>query len=403
MPRTKGSVNRNYPSVSLEEALDIPRAIQDGASGMPVSKLTLAELVDRSPASSGFRERLLASRAYGLTVGGVNSQQFELTELGNAATGADEDVQREALRRAALNVEPFRAFLTAYNGKKVPATTPFMEFLVQSAAVPPERAEECVRNILRDAAFVGHLRDLKGAKYIDLAGVDLAGPDEQVLLDDEIVTAGSPTEESGDESSLESSRLKNYEAPPKVVESDVPKKVFIAHGKNRVPLDQLKKMLDQFKVKYAVAVDEPHQGRPISAKVANLMRGECSSAIFIFTADEMFLQRDEDGNATEVWRPSENVVYELGAASILYDRRIVIFKEKRVTFPSDFSDLGYIEFEQDQLVEQMGSLFSELVSLDILEVRAKGQSRLDDATSSERPRCRSTSASAPRLLPVTAT
>lgn len=38
------------------------------------------------------------------------------------------------------------------------------------------------------------------------------------------------------------------------------RKVFIAHGKNRAPLDQLKKMLDQFKVPYAVAVDEPHRG-----------------------------------------------------------------------------------------------------------------------------------------------
>ena len=40
----------------------------------------------------------------------------------------------------------------------------------------------------------------------------------------------------------------------------LPKKVFIAHGKNRVPLEQLKKALDQFKVQYAVAVDEPNKG-----------------------------------------------------------------------------------------------------------------------------------------------
>lgn len=49
------------------------------------------------------------------------------------------------------------------------------------------------------------------------------------------------------------------------------RKVFIAQGKNRAPLDQLNKRLDQFKVPYAVAVDEPHRGRPISAKVAELM------------------------------------------------------------------------------------------------------------------------------------
>jgi predicted nucleotide-binding protein len=120
-----------------------------------------------------------------------------------------------------------------------------------------------------------------------------------------------------------------------------------------------------------VAVDEAHKGRPISAKVAQLMQEECSSGIFIFTADEQFL-REKDGKMEEVWRPSENVVYELGAASILYENRIVIFKEKGVSFPSDFSDLGYIEFEKDQLATELGSLFSELVALDILEVTAKG-------------------------------
>lgn len=179
---------------------------------------------------------------------------------------------------------------------------------------------------------------------------------DQVLLDRSVRRTESPAkDESG------------HPEPP-----STPKKVFIAHGKNRVPLDQLKKMLDQFKVKYAVAVDEPNKGRPISAKVANLMQAECSSAIFIFTADERFVVETDHGATSEIWRPSENVVYELGAASILYDRRIVIFKETRVSFPSDFSDLGYIEFESDQLVGQMGNLFSELVALDILEVRAKG-------------------------------
>lgn len=365
MPRTKGSVNRNYPSLSLEDALEIPRAIQNGASGMPVSRLTLAELVNRSPAASGFRDRLLASRAYGLTVGGVNADQFELTAIGDAATGADEVARGDALQRAVLNVEPYRAFLTAYNGKKVPSATPFREFLVQSASVPPDRAQECMESILRDAELVGFIRDLKGSKYIDLSGSPSAEP---------AVGGGIDVDrEAWEVEEVESaSRVSAVEPPIHTRgEPGMPKKVFIAHGKDRVPLDQLKKMLDQFKVRYAVAVDEPHQGRPISAKVANLMRDECSSAIFIFTADEMFLHRDEAGNTAEVWRPSENVVYELGAASILYDRRIVIFKDWRVTFPSDFSDLGYIEFEPDQLVGQMGTLFSELVALDILEVRAK--------------------------------
>ncbi|MEA2514736.1 MAG: hypothetical protein QOJ59_4225, partial [Thermomicrobiales bacterium] len=163
----------------------------------------------------------------------------------------------------------------------------------------------------------------------------------------------------------------NGHQPDESSSSSKPKKLFIAHGKNRKPLDQLKAILDKFGVKYAVAIDEAHAGRPISAKVASLMRDECSSAIFIFTKDEQFFREDANGNREEIWRPSENVVYELGAASILYDRRIVIFKERGVSFPSDFSDLGYITFEADSLNGQTAELFGELVALDIIEIRAK--------------------------------
>jgi predicted nucleotide-binding protein len=372
MARKPGTPNRNYPDYALEQALEVPRAIQDGASGMPVSRLTLSELVGRSPNASQFRQLLLASRAYGLTGGGVNAEQFELTQLGDDATGADELAQTAARRKAVMNIEPYRAFLAAYNGKKVPSPAAFREFLVGQAGVPESRADDCIEHVLSDARAVGFIRQLSSGEYVDLEGTEASsrlaprGSGEIREEKDEVEP------EAVGEAEAESSATGN-EVPPTEQQTDTqPKKVFVAHGKDRAPLDQLKRVLDQFKVKYAVAVDEPHRGRPISTKVAALMREECSSAIFIFTADEAFVQRGPDEEGREVWRPSENVVYELGAASILYDRRIVIFKDKRVTFPSDFADLGYIEFEPGQLAAEMGSLFAELVSLDILEVRAKG-------------------------------
>lgn len=367
MPPSKGTKQRNFPSLTLEEALEVPRAIQDKASGMSVSRLALAELLDRSPNASQFRELLLASRAYGLTEGGVNADQFELTALGDQATGADEVDRQAALRKAVLNIEPYRTFLTSYDGKKVPSATPFKEFLTANAAVPRERTDECMEHLLTDARTAGLLRQLKSGLYVEFDGSSAA----LVASGDELqgyeVEEDAVTSNGADGFSTSAPRERANRQDDSTKDSaSAPKKVFIAHGKNRAPLDQLKDMLNQFKVKYAVAVDEPHVGRPISAKVANLMRDECSSAIFIFTADERFLREDTEGNTIEGWHPSENVVYELGAASVLYDRRIVIFKEKRVTFPSDFSDLGYIEFESDQLVVQMGNLFKELVALDIL-------------------------------------
>lgn len=337
---------------------------------MTVSRLTLAELLRLSPSSSGFRALIASSRLYGLTTGGVHSSEFGLTALGKEATGADEVAQAAAYKKAVMNVAPYKTFFQAFSDKKIPAGTPFKEFLVKNAGVPAARADECVEFIVADAETARLTRKMKGgALYVDLAGTptiveeieseELALEEESTLAADEVAEAEGVEEDETP-----------YVPPPPPDEK--PKKVFIAHGKNRVPLEQLKSTLDTFKVKYAVAIDEPNAGRPISRKVARLMREECSSGIFIFTADEPFVHEGKGNETEEVWRPSENVVYELGAASILYENRIVIFKEKGVSFPSNFSDLGYIEFEKDQLVAELGRLFSELVELDILEVRAKG-------------------------------
>jgi len=120
--------------------------------------------------------------------------------------------------------------------------------------------------------------------------------------------------------------------------------IFIAHGKNKKPVEQLKKILDQFKIPYKVAVEEPNLGRPIGAKVKETMQ-LCNCAILVFTADEEF----KSVQGQTIWRPSENVVYELGASGYLYDNRLVIMKEDDVSFPSNFRDLGYISFAKDNL------------------------------------------------------
>ena len=92
----------------------------------------------------------------------------------------------------------------------------------------------------------------------------------------------------------------------------------------------------------------------------------CSAGIFIFTKDEKFMT--ESGG--EVWRPSENVVYELGAASILWGKKIIILREDEVSFPSDFSDLGYITFQDGEIANKGIELFSELVALEFVKVSA---------------------------------
>jgi predicted nucleotide-binding protein len=141
------------------------------------------------------------------------------------------------------------------------------------------------------------------------------------------------------------------------------KAVFLGHGKNKKPVEQLQKILTEYGVPFKVAIDEPNKGRPISEKVAQVM-DECGAAILVFTADEEF--RTVDG--AEVWRPSENVVYELGASAIMYGKRIIIFKEVGVTFPTNFRDIGYIEFDKDSLAAKGVDLFRELIAFNIIQV-----------------------------------
>jgi predicted nucleotide-binding protein/Mn-dependent DtxR family transcriptional regulator len=139
--------------------------------------------------------------------------------------------------------------------------------------------------------------------------------------------------------------------------------IFIAHGKNKKPLEQLKRVLEQFRIPYLVATEEPNLGRPISAKVRETMES-CNCAILIFTADEEFQTVKGD----TIWRPSENVVFELGASGYLYDNRLVIMKEEGVNFPSNFRDVGYISFEKDQLESKAMDVLRELIGFGIVKV-----------------------------------
>ena len=139
--------------------------------------------------------------------------------------------------------------------------------------------------------------------------------------------------------------------------------IFLAHGKDKKALDQVKTILGQFNIPFKLAVEEPNLGRPISSKVRETMHA-CNCAILLFTADEQFT--DAEGNT--VWRPSENVVHELGACSYLYEDRVVIIKDKKVEFPSNFKDLGYITFSDDNLNEKAMDIVKELIGFGILKI-----------------------------------
>jgi hypothetical protein len=339
----------DVPNNSLEDALRISRALADNYAGKSATPLQVASALDMSPTSGTFRNLCGSSIAYGLTSGGYNAKEIKVEPLGKRILSpVEEGDELVAKREAALQPRIIGEFIRKYENAPLPRHDIALNVLVEMG-VPRERAESVYTLILETAQTVGLIREIKGKQYIDLSGVRLAATLED-SADSEQEHDPSPT-------------LPLREHDPLPALKQLGQGIFVAHGKNKKPLDQLKRILEQFRIPYKVAVDEPNLGRPIGGKVKEIMES-CNCAILIFTADEEF--QDKNGNA--VWRPSENVIYELGASGYLYGSRIVILKEENVEFPTNFRDLGHISFAKDQLEAKSMDVLRELIGFGIVKV-----------------------------------
>jgi predicted nucleotide-binding protein len=304
-----------------------------------------------SPTSGTFKNLCGSSIAYGVTSGGYNAKEITIEPLAKRILAPlDEGDDLAARREAALKPRILGEFIRKYENSPLPRHDIALNVLAEMG-VPRERAESVYTLILDTAQSVGLIREIKNKQYIDLSGVRVAAKIEETTSDDVSTDQPPPPLPGAGESSTAAS--------PKVLGQGI----FIAHGKNKKPLEQLKRILDQFRIPYKIAIDEPNLGRPIGAKVKEIMEA-CNCAILIFTADEEF----QDKNGNPVWRPSENVVYELGASGFLYGSRIVILKEDIVEFPTNFRDLGHISFAKDQLEAKSMDLLRELIGFGIVKV-----------------------------------
>ena len=374
MARPRGRSNRPHPPVSLEVSEQVAQAIADKNASRPMNRLLLAEAMGYSPSSSGFRDRVTSSGKYGLTEGNYNSDIVSITALGETATRPRNTDERVQARRAAIrNVDLFDALLTHFENSKLPEPHFLKNILEREPfGIDPAWSESTAEAFTEDAREVGYLRDIGGSPHIVLdastsAPSEGASPPAAPVAQPPDATDGEAPSSLGASVPAASSASGVEASEGESAQRPVPMQLFIAHGKNRRPLEQLREILNSWKVPFLVAVDEPNAGRPISEKVAETMR-QCSAGIFIFTADEHF----RDGDGKEVTRPSQNVVYELGAASLLYGRKIVILKEAGVSFPSDFSDLGWIEFDRDALDAKAMDLLREMIALEAVRLVSAG-------------------------------
>ena len=107
-------------------------------------------------------------------------------------------------------------------------------------------------------------------------------------------------------------------------------------------VDQVETMLELAGMESEVAVKEETAAIPVPEKVFSAMR-RCQAGIIVVTAEE---RPDSTGDG---YRLNENVLIEIGAAFVLYDRQVVLLWDKRLPVPSNLQGLYRCEFEGDEL------------------------------------------------------
>jgi predicted nucleotide-binding protein len=357
VPDAIGVSGVDFPKHSLKTALRVASALEEKNAGNPMPPTDVAIALNKSPGSSDFRILLSSSIKYGLSTGSYNQVKVGLTGLArDILEPTSDETKAKALAQAAFTPQLFGRIFDAYKGKKVPDPVFFQNALVRDFGVSREHAARCAAIFQENVEYLGLVRQATTGKWLAAEHTGSAfGQDLQ--------------ESVGPVESGEPSDVDIVPTPPSGASDRTPSgmstknAIFLGHGKNKIPVQQLEKLLTEYKIPHKVAIEEPSRGRPISQKVAELMK-ECGAAIIIFTADEEF----RDTNGQVIFRPSENAVFELGAASAQYGSRVIIFKESGVNFPTNFRDIGHIEFDKDRLDSKVNELFRELIGFKLITV-----------------------------------
>jgi len=159
---------RSFPASTFEEPLEFAKAIFRIGSGQPVKRLTLFDQLGKSPESGGSRQLIINAGKYGLTRGGVQADNIELTPEGQKAV--DEQVTRREQARvwtelAITQIEPFQKLYEKFVGNKLPAHAVLID-AAKDAGIEPEHAAEAVDTFVVNLRFVGLLKTLSGAERI---------------------------------------------------------------------------------------------------------------------------------------------------------------------------------------------------------------------------------------------
>ncbi len=332
----------DIPCYSLEEALRIPRAINENYAFKPVKPIQLAQGVQLTPTSSIFKMLCGASIAYGLTEGGYNATEIIPTELAKRILKPKEEGDElKAKREAFLKPRIIADFLNKYNGNLIPKIEIACNVLEEFGA-PRDKTTEIFNSILSEGSKLGLIKEIKGKSCVDLSGTDTVSETETDTQDNKIFQSNYKTVEQK-LPELESIH-QNSGAVINSAENQRKKRVYVSHGKDTSFIDPIKKLLRFGEMEAIVSIEKQSVSKPVPDKVMAEMRN-CGAAIIHVDAEQKLI--DKELKEHVVLNP--NVLIEIGAAMALYGRRFILLVKNGITLPSNLQGLYEVRYDGEEL------------------------------------------------------
>jgi hypothetical protein len=160
MGRRKGATAKGtpwtFPKNTLEDAIRIPKAIEEKNAGNTMSAPDLVLAVGYRQAQDWrFLELLRSSNQYGLVTGTGSSASIHLAPLGQDVVAPSSPGKRaEALLAAFRQVKDFEAVEKFYGGKRIPEDEFFLNTLTREFNIPRDRVEVFAKVFLENLKYL---------------------------------------------------------------------------------------------------------------------------------------------------------------------------------------------------------------------------------------------------------
>src|SRR6266581_4929919 len=174
LPRAVSSktIPWTFPNRTLEEAIQIPKAIDEVHGGNPMAAADLAKAVGFNLANDWrFKFLLRAANQYGLVSGSGEKAVVTLVRIGeDIIAPSDPSLRKRALLEAFHNVDEFKRVDQFYGSKRLPEDEFFKNTLIREIKIPRDRVDTFAAVFRKNIAYLTSFDARPGVSMQQLEG-----------------------------------------------------------------------------------------------------------------------------------------------------------------------------------------------------------------------------------------